>query len=87
VKTEAFITCAVTGVGATTSCSELVPITPSRTPKLCFEAARAAAAVAPLHVRDPATGGPSRDPALYREAVERIRASGTHVVLNLCRSL
>jgi len=26
-----------------------------------------------LHVRDPASGGPSRDPALYREVFERIR--------------
>jgi uncharacterized protein (DUF849 family) len=34
-------------------------------------------------VRNPETGGPSRDPALYGEVVERIRASGTDVVLNL----
>ena len=36
-----------------------------------------------IHVRDPETGGPSRDPALYRDVVERIRASGVDVVLNL----
>jgi uncharacterized protein (DUF849 family) len=34
-------------------------------------------------VRDPATGRGSRDPALYRETVERIRSSGVDVVLNL----
>ena len=36
-----------------------------------------------VHVRDPATGGPSRDPALYGDVVERIRSSGVDVVLNL----
>ena len=35
------------------------------------------------HVRDPETGKPSRDLALYREVTERIRDSGTDVVLNL----
>jgi uncharacterized protein (DUF849 family) len=83
VNAEAFITCAVTGVGATTSRSELVPITPEQIADSALEAARAGAAVVHLHVRDPATGGPSREPALYREVVERIRASGTDVVLNL----
>jgi len=83
VNTEAFITCAVTGVGATTARSELVPVTPEQIADAALEAARAGAAIVHLHVRDPATGGPSRDPALYKDAVERIRASGTDVVLNL----
>jgi uncharacterized protein (DUF849 family) len=83
VNTETFITCAVTGVGATTARSELVPITPEQIADSALEAARAGAAVVHLHVRNPATGGPSRDTALYREAVERIRSSGTDVVLNL----
>jgi uncharacterized protein (DUF849 family) len=83
VNTEAFITCAVTGVGATTARSDLVPITPEQIADAALEAARAGAAVVHLHVREPATGGPSRDPALYRAAVERIRDSGTDVVLNL----
>ena len=83
MNVEAFITCAVTGVGATTVRSELVPVTPSQIADAALEAARAGAAIAHLHVRDPVTGGPSRDPALYRQVVERIRASGTDVVLNL----
>lgn len=83
MNTEAFITCAVTGVGATTSRSELVPVTPAQIAAAALEAAHAGAAVVHLHVRDPETGGPSRDPALYREAVEAIRSSGTDVVLNL----
>jgi uncharacterized protein (DUF849 family) len=35
------------------------------------------------HVRDPETGAPDRAVHLYREVVERIRASDTDVVINL----
>jgi len=83
VNTEVFITCAVTGVGATTHRSELVPVTPAQIADAALEAARAGAAIAHIHVRNPETGGPSRDPALYRKVVERIRASDVDVVLNL----
>jgi uncharacterized protein (DUF849 family) len=83
VNTEVFITCAVTGVGATTDRSELVPVTPEQIAAAAVEAAHAGAAIVHIHVRDPATGGPSRDPALYREVVERVRSSDVDVVLNL----
>jgi uncharacterized protein (DUF849 family) len=83
VNTEVFITCAVTGVGATTDRSELVPVTPLQIIDAALEAAQAGAAIVHIHVRDPETGGPSRDPALYREVVEGIRASDLDVVLNL----
>jgi uncharacterized protein (DUF849 family) len=83
VNTEVFITCAVTGVGATTARSELVPVTPADIADAALEAARAGAAIAHIHVREPQTGGPSRDPDLYREVVERVRASDVDVVLNL----
>jgi uncharacterized protein (DUF849 family) len=83
VNTEVFITCAVTGVGATTDRSELVPVTPLQIVDAALEAAEAGAAVVHIHVRDPETGGPSRDPALYREVVDGIRASDVDVVLNL----
>ena len=83
MNTEVFITCAVTGAGATTSRSELVPRTPPQIADAALEAARAGAAIAHIHVRDPDTGGPARDPALYREVVERIRAADVDVVLNL----
>jgi len=83
VNTEVFVTCAVTGVGATTHRSELVPVTPPEIAEAALEAARAGAAIVHVHVRNPETGGPSRDPALYREVVERIRASDVDVVLNL----
>ncbi len=34
-------------------------------------------------MRDPKTGRGSRDPQLYREVVDRIRSSGTDVIINL----
>ncbi|MCY3755475.1 MAG: 3-keto-5-aminohexanoate cleavage protein [Alphaproteobacteria bacterium] len=80
---EAFITCALTGAGDTTGRSDRVPVTPAEIAKAGIEAARAGAAVIHVHVRDPETGRPARDPALYREVVERVRESDTDVVLNL----
>ncbi|MBP2536284.1 3-keto-5-aminohexanoate cleavage protein [Agrobacterium tumefaciens] len=80
---DVFITCAVTGSGQSHTKSSLVPITPAQIADACIEAAKAGAAIAHVHVRDPHTGAPSRDPALYREVVERVRASDTDVVLNL----
>ena len=83
MNTEVFITCAVTGVGATTERSELVPVTPPQIADAAVEAAQAGAAVVHIHVRDPETGGPSRDPVLFREVVERVRSTNVDVVLNL----
>ena len=83
MNTEVFVTCAVTGAGATAARSELVPVTPEEIAAAAVEAAAAGAAIAHIHVRDPATGGPSREPELYRRVVELVRGSGTDVVLNL----
>ncbi len=80
---EAFITCALTGAGDTTGRSDKVPVTPAQIAESGIEAARAGAAILHVHVRDPETGAPARDPALYREVVEQVRASGVDVVLNL----
>jgi uncharacterized protein (DUF849 family) len=83
VNTEAFITCALTGAGDTTSRSDHVPVTPEQIADAALAAARAGAAVAHIHVRDPATGHGSRDVSLYRRAVELIRAADVDVVINL----
>ncbi|MBV8183728.1 MAG: 3-keto-5-aminohexanoate cleavage protein [Hyphomicrobiales bacterium] len=80
---EVFITCAVTGSGGSVSRSEKIPITPREIAGAAIEAAKAGAAIAHIHVRNPKSGAPSRDPALYREVVDRIRDAGTDVVLNL----
>lgn len=80
---DVFITCAVTGSGQSHTKSDRVPVTPAQIADACIEAAEAGAAIAHVHVRNPETGAPSRDPALYREVVERARSADTDVVLNL----
>ncbi len=80
---EVFITAAVTGGGATTHKSDKVPITPKAIAEAAIEAAKAGAAIAHCHVRDPQTGAQSRNLALYREVVDRIRDADTDVVINL----
>ena len=80
---DVIVTCAVTGAGDTTGRSDHVPVTPRQIADAAIEASRAGAAIAHLHVRDPETGKGSRDPALFREAVDLVRASNTDVVINL----
>ena len=80
---EVFITCAVTGSGGTQDRSPHVPRSPRQIADSAIAAAKAGAAVVHCHVRDPETGAPSRDPALYRELTERIRDADVDVVLNL----
>lgn len=80
---EVFVTCAVSGSGDTTDKSNLVPVTPEQIAHDAIEAAKAGAAIAHCHVRDPETGKPSRDPALFKEVVDRIRSADTDVVINL----
>ncbi|MBT3373131.1 MAG: 3-keto-5-aminohexanoate cleavage protein [Rhodospirillaceae bacterium] len=77
------ITCAVTGAADTVGKHPDMPVTPEQIAASAIKAAKAGAAVVHLHVRDPETGEGSRDPALYRELVERMRDSDTDVVLNL----
>ena len=80
---EVFITCAVTGSGGTQDKSPHVPRSPQQIADSAIAAAKAGAAVVHCHVRDPETGAPSRDPAMFREVTDRIRDSDTDVVLNL----
>lgn len=80
---DVFITCALTGAGDTASRSPHVPITPRQIADAAVEAAKAGAAIAHIHVRDPETGAPARRLELYEETVELIRASGVDMVLNL----
>lgn len=67
------ITCAVTGSGETAGKTPHLPVTPKEIAAASIEAARAGAAIAHIHVRDPETGAPSRDLELFKEVVDRIR--------------
>ena len=80
---EVVITCAVTGAGDTVGKHPALPVTPEQIAAAAIEAAKAGAAIVHCHVRDPETGKGSRDVALYREVVARIRAADADVVINL----
>ena len=77
------ITCAVTGSGETAGMTPHLPVSPTEIAAASIEAARAGAAIAHIHVRDPDTGAPSRDLELFKEVVDRIREHETDVVINL----
>ena len=80
---DVFITCAVTGSGSTQERSPHVPRSPEAIAQSAIKAAKAGAAIVHCHVRDPITGAPSRDKAMFRELTDRIRDADVDVVLNL----
>ncbi len=79
------ITAALTGSRPTKAMNPAVPYTPEEIAAEAIACARAGAAVVHIHVRDPITGAPSSDPALFAEVVARIRA-GCDVLINLTTS-
>jgi 3-dehydrocarnitine:acetyl-CoA trimethylamine transferase len=80
---KVMISCAVTGSADTPGKNPAVPVTPQQIATSAIDAAKAGAAIVHIHVRDPETTRPSMDIALYREVVDRIRSSGTDVLINL----
>jgi len=80
---EVFITCAVTGSGGTQDRSPHVPRSPKEIAESAIAAAKAGAAIAHCHVRDPESGKPARDVAYYEEVTDRIREAEVDIVLNL----
>jgi uncharacterized protein (DUF849 family) len=83
VMNKVVLTCAVSGNAPFNPNHPNFPITPAEIAANCVEAARAGASVVHIHVRDAETKLGSRDPALFREVVDRIRASGVDIVINL----
>jgi uncharacterized protein (DUF849 family) len=77
------LTCAVTGSGASVGKHPAIPVTPEQIANAAIDAAKAGAAVAHIHVREPDSGAASRRVDLYREVVDRIRSSATDVIINL----
>ncbi|HIN60227.1 MAG TPA: 3-keto-5-aminohexanoate cleavage protein [Gammaproteobacteria bacterium] len=80
---EVIVTCAVTGAGDTVDKHPAIPVTPEQVANAAIEAADAGAAIVHIHVRDPKTGAGSRDIELFRQSVDRVRASGRDVLINL----
>lgn len=83
MNNRVIISCAVTGGDDVADKYPNVPVTPKQIAEAAIEAEKAGAAIAHIHVRNPETGKPSLDKALYREVVERIRDSGSPVIINL----
>jgi uncharacterized protein (DUF849 family) len=82
-RNKIFITCAVTGNLTTPDQTPHLPITPEEIADACLGAAEAGAAIAHIHVRDPASGKPSMELSYYRDVVERIRTKNTQLILNI----
>ena len=80
---DVIVSCAVTGSGDTAHKHPGLPKTPGEIANAAIEAAKAGAAVAHIHVREPDTGAPSRRVELFSEVVDRIRDSDTDVIINL----
>lgn len=80
---KVILTCAVTGGAPFNRKHTAMPVTPPQIADACLEAARAGASVVHIHVRDPKTGENSRSPELFKEVVDRVRASGQDIVINL----
>ena len=59
---EVFITCAVTGAGDTAGKQLDLPVTPEQIAQASVDAAKAGAAIAHVHVRDPDTSAGARAP-------------------------
>ena len=78
-----FLTVAVTGNLTDPAKCPALPITPKQIAEACLTSAEEGAAIAHIHVRNPETGAPSMDLALYREVVERIREKNDRLILNL----
>ncbi|HEV2271217.1 MAG TPA: 3-keto-5-aminohexanoate cleavage protein [Steroidobacteraceae bacterium] len=84
MKRKVVLTCAVTGnAPLNPKYPYTYPVSPVQIADAVQEAARAGASVAHIHVRDPVSGRGSRNPLLFREVVDRIRNSGTDIVINL----
>jgi uncharacterized protein (DUF849 family) len=77
------ITAALTGGADSTGHSPHVPVTPAEIAAEALAARAAGAAIVHIHVRHPETGKPSREAALYRDVVARIREAGSDVLINL----
>ncbi|MBF5005902.1 BKACE family enzyme [Diaphorobacter caeni] len=79
---KVIVTCAITGGIHTPSMSPHLPITPKQIEDEAVAAAEAGASIVHLHARNPETGQPSQDPALFRQFLPQI-AARSDVIINL----
>lgn len=77
---KVIVTCAVTGSIHTPSMSQYLPVTPDEIAEAAIAAAEAGAAVLHLHARDPETGRPTQDAAVFARFLPRIKQASDAVV-------
>lgn len=83
MEKKTIVSCAVTGNITTREQNPNLPISPKEIAEAAVGAWREGAAIAHIHVRDPNTHLGSMDINLYAEVIERIRAEGCDVIINL----
>ena len=81
-RRKVIITCAVTGAIHTPTMSPYLPVTPTEIAEAGIAAAEAGATILHLHARDPQTGQPTQDPAVFEQFLPRIKQS-TKAVINI----
>ncbi|MBP2310718.1 3-keto-5-aminohexanoate cleavage protein [Azospirillum soli] len=79
---KVIISCALTGSIHTPTMSDALPVTPDEIVEQGVGAADAGAAILHLHARDPQTGQPTPDPAVFMQFLPRLKQS-TDAVLNI----
>jgi uncharacterized protein (DUF849 family) len=79
---KVIVSCAVTGSIHVPSASPHLPITPQEIADGAIGAARAGAAIVHLHARNPETGEPTPEPAVFAEFLPQI-ADATDVIVNI----
>ena len=72
---KVIITCSITGSVHTPSMSPHLPITPDQIADQAIAAANAGAAILHLHAREPETGFPSPEPAVFDQFLPRIKSA------------
>lgn len=80
---KTILSCAVTGNITSPQQNPNQPVTPLEIATAVIDAHKAGAAIAHIHVRDLETQQGSMDINLYREVVDRIKQSGSDVIINL----
>jgi uncharacterized protein (DUF849 family) len=82
MSSKVIISCAITGAIHTPSMSPYLPIAPEEIAEQSIAAAEAGAAIIHLHARDPQTGEPTPDPAVFMRFLPIIKQA-TDAVVNI----
>ena len=77
---KVIITCAVTGGIHTPTMSAYLPITPTQIAEQAVAAAEAGASILHLHARDPESGKPTPDPAVFMQFLPIIKQQSDAVI-------